>query len=112
MLTCTTPDQGGQGEEKTSRGKKTSKTVRCFTKGNILFSLVLLKFASFSLISHDIISTSKEDQEGLNTVFKESDFRNPGRGTVLKDHWEMEREAFRKDQRKKGEAQTFQTYFN
>lgn len=55
----------------------------------------------------ECISTSKEGQEGLNKVFKEADVCNPGRGTVLKELWELERQAFFKDQRKNGEALSF-----
>ena len=41
----------------------------------------------------ECISTSKEGQEALNTVFKEADVWNPGREAVLKELSETERET-------------------
>lgn len=49
------------------------------------------------------IESSKEGQEGLANVFEEADKHKPGSGGVLREMWQLEKEAFFKDQRRNGE---------
>ncbi|XP_073239015.1 uncharacterized protein [Porites lutea] len=47
----------------------------------------------------DCISSSEEGQEAVKAVCNEADEQQPGSGALLKELWELEREAFFKDQR-------------
>ena len=52
----------------------------------------------------DCISSSEERQEAVKAVCNEADEQQPGSGALLKELWELEREAFFKDQRGNGES--------
>lgn len=52
----------------------------------------------------DCISSSEEGQEAVKAVCNEADEQQPGSGAILKELWELEREAFFKDQRGNGES--------
>ena len=47
----------------------------------------------------ECISSSEEGQEAVKAVCNEAD-EQPGSGAILKELWELEREAFFKDQRR------------
>lgn len=48
----------------------------------------------------ECISSSEEGQEAVKAVCNEADEQQPGSGVILKELWELEREAFFKDQRR------------
>ena len=48
------------------------------------------------------LESCKEGQEGLTKVFNEAENHKPGAGSVLREMWHIEKEAFFKDQRKNG----------
>jgi len=48
----------------------------------------------------DCIDSSNEGQEELNKVFEEAENRKPGSRAVIREMWQMEKEAFFKDQSK------------
>ena len=50
----------------------------------------------------ECLESSKEGQEELTKVFEEAKNNKPGTGKVLSEMWQMEKEAFFKDQRKNG----------
>lgn len=52
----------------------------------------------------DCISSSEEGQEAVKAACNEADEQQPGSGALLKELWELEREAFFKDQRGNGES--------
>lgn len=58
----------------------------------------------------DCISSSEEGQEAVKAVCNEADERQPGSGAILKELWELEREAFFKDQRRNGESMLHKYY--
>ena len=49
------------------------------------------------------IESSKEGQEDLANVFEEADKHKSGSGAILREMWQMEKEAFFKDQQRNGE---------
>ena len=50
----------------------------------------------------ECLESSKEGQEELTKVFEEAENHKPGTRKVLIEMWQMEKEAFFKDQRKNG----------
>ena len=53
----------------------------------------------------ECISSSEEGrQEAVKAVCNEADEQQPRSGVILKELWELEREAFFKDQRRNGES--------
>ena len=50
----------------------------------------------------ECLQSSKEGQEELTKVFEEAENHKPGTGKILSEMWQMEKEAFFKDQRKNG----------
>ena len=58
----------------------------------------------------DCISSSEEGQEAIKAVCNEADEQQSGSGAILKELWELEREAFFKDQRKNGDSMLHKYY--
>lgn len=52
----------------------------------------------------ECISSSEKGQEAVKAVCNEADEQQPGSGVILKELWELEREAFFKDQRRNVES--------
>ena len=52
----------------------------------------------------ECISSSEEGEKEVKAVCNETDEQQPGSGAILKELWELEREAFFKDQRTNGES--------
>ena len=52
----------------------------------------------------ECISSSEEGQEAVKAVCNEADEQQPGSGAILKELWELEREAFFEDQRRNVES--------
>jgi len=55
----------------------------------------------------ECLESSKEGQVGLTKVFEEAENHKPGTGKVLSEMWQIDKEAFFKDQRKNGELKHF-----
>ena len=52
----------------------------------------------------ECISSSEEGQEAVKAICNEADEQQPWSPAILKEFWELEREAFFKDQRRNVES--------